>query len=75
MLVALLGYVSGDYVRLCLRWWATGLLGEGLSGHLEHHSSADLDRVVGKAFVEPAQQGDVDGGGDAVFPLSGPSRR
>ena len=35
---------------------------------LEHHPLADLDGVVGEAFIEAAQQRDVDRGSDAILP-------
>lgn len=46
------------------------LLVDGPSGNAEYHVPPHLDRVVGEAFVEPAQQGKVDRGGDVVFPIT-----
>src|SRR6478736_6035481 len=39
------------------------------AGCLEHHPPADLDGVVGEAFVEAAQQCDVDRGTYTVLPF------
>jgi len=38
-------------------------------GGLEDDSASDLDGMVGEAFVVAAEQGDIDGGGNAVFPF------
>jgi hypothetical protein len=39
------------------------------AGCLEDDAPADLDGVVGEAFVEPSQKSDIDGGLHAVRPF------
>jgi hypothetical protein len=40
---------------------------DGTAG-LEDDSASDLDGVVGETFLVAAEQGDINRGGDAVFP-------
>jgi hypothetical protein len=40
-----------------------------LAGRLEDNATPDFDRVVGEAFIEPAQQRNIDRGLHAVRPL------
>lgn len=40
-----------------------------LTGRVEDDAATDLNGMVGEALVEPAQQCDVDGGGNARAPL------
>ena len=39
------------------------------SGCLEDHALPDLDGMVGKAFIKPAQEGDINSGRNAVRPV------
>jgi hypothetical protein len=40
-----------------------------LAGCLKNNATLDFDRVVGEAFIEPAQQRNIDGGLHAVRPF------
>ena len=44
------------------------------SGCLEDHALPDLDGMVGKAFIKPAQEGDINSGRDAVRPVLLPEK-
>ena len=41
----------------------------GLAGSVKDHAPTDRHGVIGEPLVEPAEQGHVDGDGDAVFPF------
>ena len=50
-------------------WGAQTIVVGAMAGGLEDDSAAHFDGVVGEALVEAAQQGDIDGSSDAVFPF------